>query len=84
MESYNEDDSSEEKTKLLIKSIDAPTIVNVSFFSNQLHLINKIELFTYITYIMVSLLWYSMIVFIPSMNILIMSYKIDKLSFVIF
>ena len=44
MESYNEDDSSEEKTKLLIKSIDAPTIVNVSFFSNQLHLINKIEL----------------------------------------
>ena len=78
MESYNEDDSSEEKTKLLIKSIDAPTIVNVSFFSNQLHLINKIELFTYITYIMVSLLWYSMTVFIPSMN----TFQSNAISFI--
>lgn len=79
MESYNEDDS-EEKTKLLIKSIDAPTIINVSFFSKQLHLINKIELFTYITYIMVSLLWYSMIVFIPSMN----TFQSNAITFISF
>ena len=79
MEFYNEDDS-EEKTKLLIKSIDAPTIINVSFFSKQLHLINKIELFAYITYTMVSLLWYSTIVFIPSMNT-IQSSAITFISF---
>ena len=67
MESYNEDDSSE-RTKLLIKAIDAPTIVQVSFFSTQLHLINKIELFMYISYLLISLIWHSMIILFPSMS----------------